>query len=739
MENSVLKFLKRSDKWYIGGGKKLTWTPPFPSFLHHPGLWDNAGYYDLRVDPGFTYDILENGNPYSWKQTKREWTPACWTCAYECDDLILEEEKTLTPDDFLGIRVTLTNRTERPLTLQTVLWTAQKRNEDETLEDTQLIRRQTDHIVYKKRLVKGIRKPVTVYAGLTLQNGRSANVSFSENTGNLPYWHLTPFYEKLTSDGLLNEENTDGITLNGLLYMGIEAPHTLLPGQAKSFLCGMAMGSSAEAVENAMRRSLETDIVGVSAQNWESHFSSVPLFSCTDPWLEKYYWYRWYGLRLFTLDTQEGKMRYPAIAEGLEYFRVLITYSAQCHMLETRWMREDAIAKGSLRNFIENQRTDGSFVGHIYLNGVQENGFYHADWGRALRETQAVHPDIEYLKTVYEGLKRYATFFDEIRDRENSGLYDVVDQFETGQEYMSRYQAVDEMADRYGWINNIRLKGIDATIYIYNLKKALAWAADKIGKGEERDRWKAGAEKIREAVLSEMWDEEDEMFYDVNPRDFSRTKIKAAVCFYPYMTDIVSEKHLPGLKKHLLNEKEFWTPYPVPATAVGDLYFDPWAQWKGKRHNCPWNGRVWPMTNSHIADALGLSARRFSDQELRAKTVEFINKFVRMMFFEGDVERPNCFEHYNPFNGKASVYRGVDDYQHSWVVDLYFRYLIGLTIGETQIEVDPFPFDCAYDVKGVLIAGKRWDFSWDGQHYTISSEGKVLHRDTQRRKTAFDK
>ncbi|HQG97173.1 MAG TPA: hypothetical protein PLO75_00960, partial [Thermotogota bacterium] len=236
MENSVLKFLKRSDKWYIGGGKKLTWTPPFPSFLHHPGLWDNAGYYDLRVDPGFTYDILENGNPYAWKQTKREWTPACWTCAYECDDLILEEEKTLTPDDFLGIRVTLTNRTERPLTLQTVLWTAQKRNEDETLEDTQLIRRQTDHIVYKKRLVKGIRKPVTVYAGLTLQNGRSANVSFSENTGNLPYWHLTPFYEKLTSDGLLNEENTDGITLNGLLYMGIEAPHTLLPGQAKSFL-----------------------------------------------------------------------------------------------------------------------------------------------------------------------------------------------------------------------------------------------------------------------------------------------------------------------------------------------------------------------------------------------------------------------------------------------------------------------------------------------------------------------
>ncbi|HPX97064.1 MAG TPA: hypothetical protein PLO74_02855, partial [Thermotogota bacterium] len=106
MERDICAFLKRSDKWYIGGGKKLIWTPPFPSFLHHPGLWDNAGYYDFRVDPGFTYDILNAGVSYEWRQIKREWTPACWTCAYECDDLILKEEKALSPGDFLGIKVT---------------------------------------------------------------------------------------------------------------------------------------------------------------------------------------------------------------------------------------------------------------------------------------------------------------------------------------------------------------------------------------------------------------------------------------------------------------------------------------------------------------------------------------------------------------------------------------------------------------------------------------------------------
>ena len=42
---------------------------------------------------------------------------------------------------------------------------------------------------------------------------------------------------------------------------------------------------------------------------------------------------------------------------------------------------------------------------------------------------------------------------------------------------------------------------------------------------------------------------------------------------------------------------------------MDDPYFDAEADWKGKRTNCPWNGRVWPMTNSHVADALAHAAR----------------------------------------------------------------------------------------------------------------------------------
>ncbi|MBI3194859.1 MAG: hypothetical protein HYZ34_10400 [Ignavibacteriae bacterium] len=320
--------------------------------------------------------------------------------------------------------------------------------------------------------------------------------------------------------------------------------------------------------------------------------------------------------------------------------------------------------------------------------------FYHANWGMALRELHAIHPDNKFLKRVYDGLKKYVEYFDRERDAENSGLYDIDNHYETGQEYMHRYLAVDKNADKDNWGEVFRLKGVDVTLYIYELKKTLAWIAVSVmGRNGEAECWSDGAMKIKNAVLKKMWDKKIQMFFDVNPKTGKRTMVKAATCFYPYMTDIVDESHVAGFKLHLLNEKEFWTKFPVPSSSVDDKYFNAEAEWKGKRMNCPWNGRVWPMTNSHIAEALAQTAIRFNDQDLKVKTVEFISKFIRMMFFDGDPKRPNCFEHYDPFTGEPSVYRGVDDYQHSWVNDLILKYIAGIRFENWKLIWDPFPFD----------------------------------------------
>jgi hypothetical protein len=190
-----------------------------------------------------------------------------------------------------------------------------------------------------------------------------------------------------------------------------------------------------------------------------------------------------------------------------------------------------------------------------------------------------------------------------------------------------------------------------------------------------------------------MWDPDRELFFDVDPRSGDQTGVKAAVCFYPYFTDIVTEEHLPGLKRHLFDPDTFWTPYPVPSSSQDDPYFSATPHWKGERKNCPWNGRTWPMTNSHVAEAIAQAALRFDDDALRERAATFITRFVRMLFADGDPDRPECFEHYNPLTGQAARYRGINDYQHSWVVELIIKYVAGLRPQDNMVVVDPFPFD----------------------------------------------
>ena len=332
---------------------------------------------------------------------------------------------------------------------------------------------------------------------------------------------------------------------------------------------------------------------------------------------------------------------------------------------------------------------------------------------------------------MYEGLKKYAGYFDRERDEEVSGLYDIDNHYETGQEYMHRYTAVNPQADQANWGEVFRLKGVDVTVYVYELKRALAFTAEHLGRSDEAELWKLEAEKIRKAVLIAMWDPKEEMFFDVDPATGNRTMVKAATCFYPYSTDIVDKNHLPGLKRHLLNPKEFWTPFPAPSSSADDELFSAAPEWKGKRMNCPWNGRVWPMTNSHLAEALGQSAVRFADRDLRRKAAEFITRFIRMMFFEHDPTRPNCFEHYNPVTGKPSLYRGIDDYQHSWVNDLIIKYVCGIRPDEFSVTIDPFPFGLKNAViDNVLVRGRRLKVEIKGGTFRIWLDGKQQAQST---------
>ncbi len=725
--SAILNHLARPDKWYLGGAGRLVFTPPFPVWLDGLGFWDKASYYHLDLEPGFTITLLnEDNREIAYRFEDRVWRPDGLTQRYRAGDgLRLIEQKTVDPDDVLLSALTIENAEDRPRALRLAVWTVQPSypsKETDYLTDVTCeagafrfvrhTRYRNDPHAYTFGCALGMSRSVASFAAV-----------LSQGSVVQPRWRYTPFYESIDTgalgDGL--PANPDG---DGLLYLGLLAEITVPPHGEAAICVGLAAAPSAEAAAVRLRHALDDDDAPArSTRAWVKYFDTLPAFSCSDPFIERYYWYRWYGLRLFSLRGGEGGYRHPAVCEGPDYFRVPITYSAQCHMLETRWMQNPAIAQGSLLNFIDNQNDDGSLAGHLYLHGRHAESFYHANWAHAWAIHQ-IHPDEAFLKKAYDGLSAYARYFDHARDREGSGLYDILNQYETGQEYMHRYVAVEEHADDAYWGDVFRLKGIDVTVYLYEIKKMLARIARRFGREVEAAEWEQGAVRTRRAVQEQMWDPDAAMFFDVDPRTGARTGVKAAVCFYPYFTDLVDERHLPGFKKNLLDPNTFCTPYPVPSSSRDDVFFNAWAQWKGQRMKCPWNGRVWPMVNSHIAEALAQAALRFEDATLRQKAAAFITTFIRMMFEDGDPEQPNCFEHYNPFTGKASRYRGIDDYQHSWVVELIVKYAAGLQPRDDGVVVDPFPFDLEnLHIDNVPVRGRRLGVKRTGDQFTVWLDG----------------
>ena len=698
-----LAHLERPDKWYLGGGRAVVFAPPFPLDLDVLGFWDEAHFADIPLRRLFTCFLLgEDGRPFRLQRQSRSWRPDRLRQTYaaeECWTVELSEDKLALAGDVLASRLTARNRGDATRRFTVVVWSLRDQGPFPAGRDlvtratevqaTECDLRWTEEVGWGTSSGHAEEAPLgQLHLALGANAAREGtSINLAEPAADRPLWEQSVLPEKLHDGRLTGEEKVHvGVTPDGQLHLCAQYTLEVPPEGEASLTVACAVATAPERAVMALQEALAGDAAQQAEREWREYFAGVPYFECSDPYLTRYYWYRWYGLRLQMVEVGEGHLPEPCVFEGVGYFRRYISYSAQCHLRECAWMHDPRFAFGSLLGMLANQEANGRIPGHIGL-WREPNGFYHADWGTGALRALTLHPDTDLQARCYEGLVRYAGYLDAERDPEGSGLYDVVNQDETGQEYMPRYQAVDPDADRW---KPIRLKGVDATVYLYQLKRALAELAGH--RGEEAAAWGRQADAIAAAVRERMWDPEAGFFSDVDPATMQRTGCKAAVGFYPFLTDLAGREHLRALTKHLLNPDEFWLPAGIPSTSKDDPLFSAEAEWKGKRHSCPWNGRQWPMTSSHVCEALARVACGW-EAGLRPQAVEAIQRFIRSMFWDGDPARPNCFEHYHPETGVPSAYRGIDDYQHSWVVDLIIRYVAGLRpTAQGEVVVDPLPF-----------------------------------------------
>jgi len=707
--------------------------------------------------------------------------------------LTLNETRRILPDGTLSCELLVAPATKAPSgTLHVVAWTARQRGSGERADTHSHFAWDGAALTYTQAVASRAhaRGVGALPLRITMQGSRqpdSVQVTPSHGANMLPRLTFTPLWDEL-KHGKLSGEVVGNNVLGSVVYAGL---HWRLPlsaqrpqrlsvyvqvADARSDPVGARLASPSVHTGNAMKKG-ETSLAPTHAnpaRAWREFLALVPHFECSDSMLTRYYWYRWYGLRLNAVATG-GNYVAPAVAEGIAYFRGVITYSLMCHMQECKWLADPQLAQGCLRNHIAHQTRAGHFPGHIYVNHVNDAGFYHTDVGGALEALLLHHPDAAFAEETRRPLQRLLRYYTCERDEEQLALFDVRDQFETGQEFTSRYFHADRHADLYGWEHALRLKGVDVTYYVYRLARYLERQAHIRGAAAEARRLCRLCERIRSAVCELMWDRRRRYFFDYSAEKGRRSKYWTAVGFYPLLSDLAAPDQALAAAAHLMPGGRFDAPWPTPTVAVDDPYFSADPRWRTERANCPWNGRVWPMVNSHIVGVLGNLAE-LDPLRFRPQLARYLRRFIEMMHFEKqdavrvgaapigrprvahgrdpypvtsgestptkDLARPNCFEHYHPYDGTACEYRGIDDYMHSEVVDPLLKYVAGVRLVPTEgararLVVDPFPFglkhllltNCHVHGHRLEVCFNRDRRGGEQSGYRVYFDGRLAYRD----------
>ena len=717
---TALDLLARDDKWYLSAGEGLIWAPMFPMWLDAPGFWDEARLFEYPLQPLFSVAFVDDGGrEVPLRALRRRWTPAALEVPYApVHGLELAETRRVLPGFVLGSEWQIVNVGVTRVQLHAVAWTTAP-GEDVGPGDVAF---DESELSWSRTLEEERSAPLALKLQLAMARGADSwGAVRAERTADQPHFALTPFWDRWDPlrGGLRSGAELSG-SRRGQVYLGVHRTLDIEPGSAARLAVALRVvpdlpPSRARVEPPGPRRA--SSFHAASRASWESFFQTVPTFRCSDPYFERYWAYRWYGLRLGGLAAGWGSYVAPSVARGVGPHHVPMAATVPCHLRELRWAKDPEWARGVLRTLIAGQRTDGSLPDRIGVLPPTDSLASQADLGGALLALDAVHPSDAFLREVLPALERYATWLLATQDADGTGLIDAPRQ-------ESREGARDSLEERAEESEaGVRLKSVDLTVYAYEVCRAIAVLGAR--GGIDGAPWRARAEHTQAALLKRMWDGKGGMFADVNVVTGRRSATRSVGAFYPYATDIVTAPHLAGFVQNLFDPRQFWKPFPVSSLSGKDARYDPDAAWKGRRLDRPWNGRVWPSANSHVADAIARVAIHHLPA-LRVHLTEFVTKFVRMLFWEGDASRPNSFEHYHPVSGRPSAYRGLDDCQHSWVNDLIVQYVVGLRPdGEGRCVVDPMPFGLdGFEATGLPMQGRAVDVVLGGEQVKVMVAGR---------------
>ncbi len=270
--------------------------------------------------------------------------------------------------------------------------------------------------------------------------------------------------------------------------------------------------------------------------------------------------------------------------------------------------------------------------------------------------------DEAFLAEAVDRVRRYYLWLHDHRDPDADSLISVITPYETGMDHLPAYdealgarnpsrlglQARDRLLDLHNLVlgRNYNLDAIfrrdrfnveDVLVnclYAQGLRAASKLCA-MAGDEPSADSMGRMAQRTEEAILSKLYDESSGTFWGLSGEREQPLKTLTVSSLMPIVLESISPALVEELvQRHMLNEDEFWLPFPLPSVAKREPSFRPSARF------LIWRGPSWINVNWFIVGGL----RRHGYAEV-ADTIA--RRSAEMVFKSG------FREFYNPFTGEG--------------------------------------------------------------------------------------
>lgn len=453
------------------------------------------------------------------------------------------------------------------------------------------------------------------------------------------------------------------------------------------------------------------------AEQWMRE--EIPLFECPDKDIERTYYFRFWTYRKHIKKTEDGYVItefLPQVSWSGEHNAIVAPIGHQLY--EGRWLKNSQTYLGEYLKFmLKTQKTAYSYSNWLPYGALK------------LAEITGIY---DYYQEFISDLCAYFEKWEQERMLSEGKCWSEDDN-----------DAMEFSASGTNEEGRMR-KGIRPTLnsYMCANAEAISFFARRHGDISLAKKYESKAQKYKDCINNYLWrdgfyraihfDEGEKISYrkELSPREL--------IGYIPWMFKI-PEPGREGVFDLLEDPSCFYTEYGLATLEK----CSPRYLYEAK-HECLWNGYIWPFATSQVLTALYTLIHEYGATEYSTLYLKLLSQYATSHRIKGKNGKDICWidESMSPIDGdwysrkilkdwgwptrKGGCERG-KDYNHSTFCDLVLAGLLGIGADGDELAVRPLVLDewDWFRVEGLYFRGAAYSIIYDknGTHY---GKGKGL-------------